>query len=40
MGIIRAICISEQKGTQKHEISEAEIIEDAKNVLNAAKAAE
>ena len=28
MGIIRSICISEQKGTQKHEVPEAEVIED------------
>ena len=28
MGIIRCICISEYKGTQKHEISEAEVIAD------------
>ena len=28
MGTIKAICISEQKGTQKHEIPEAELIED------------
>ena len=28
MGIIRGICISEEKGTQKHEIPEAELIED------------
>ena len=27
-GTIRAICISEQKGTQKHEIPKAEFIED------------
>ena len=27
-GIIRSICISEKKGTQKHEIPEAEVIED------------
>ena len=27
-GTIRAICISEQKGTQKHEVPEAELIED------------
>ena len=28
MGTIRSICISEEKGTQKHEIPEAEIVED------------
>ena len=28
MGVIRGICISEEKGTQKHEVSEAELIED------------
>lgn len=28
MGIVRGICISEQRGTAKHEISEAEFIED------------
>ena len=28
MGIIRGICISEEKGTQKHEIPEAELVED------------
>ncbi len=28
MGIIRGICISEKKGTQKSEIPEAELIED------------
>lgn len=28
MGIIRGICISEYKGTQKHEIPEAEVIAD------------
>ena len=28
MGIIRSICISEYKGTQKHEIPEAEVIAD------------
>ncbi|MBR2779691.1 MAG: MOSC domain-containing protein [Firmicutes bacterium] len=28
MGIIRAICISEKKGTQKHEIPETVIVED------------
>ena len=28
MGIIRSICISEKKGTQKHEIPQAELIED------------
>ena len=27
-GIVRAICVSEKKGTQKHEIPEAELIED------------
>lgn len=28
MGIVHSICISEQKGTQKHEIPEALVIED------------
>ena len=28
MGIIRGICISEKKGTQKHEVPEANVIED------------
>lgn len=28
MGTIESICISEKKGTQKHEVPEAEIIED------------
>ena len=28
VGIIRGICISEEKGTQKHEIPEAELVED------------
>ncbi len=28
MGIIRSICISEEKGTQKHEITQAELVED------------
>ena len=28
MGIIKGICISEKKGTQKHEVSEAVLIED------------
>ena len=28
MGTIRAICISEQKGTQKHEIPEALVVKD------------
>ena len=28
MGTIESICISERKGTQKHEIPEAELIED------------
>ncbi len=27
MGVIKAICVSEKKGTQKHEIPEAEIVE-------------
>jgi MOSC domain-containing protein YiiM len=28
MGIIKAICISEKKGTAKHEVEEAELIKD------------
>ena len=28
MGIIKAVCISEKKGTQKHEVPEAVIIQD------------
>ena len=28
MSIVQAICVSEQKGTQKHEVKEAEFIED------------
>lgn len=28
MGIVKGICISEQKGTQKHEVPEAVLIED------------
>ena len=28
MGMIKGICISEKKGTQKHEVSEAVLIED------------
>lgn len=28
MGIVRGICISEQRGTAKHEIPEAEFVED------------
>lgn len=28
MGIIQGICISEKKGTQKHEVPEAELIEE------------
>ena len=28
MGIIKGICISEKRGTQKHEVSEAKLIAD------------
>lgn len=28
MGVIHSICISEEKGTQKHEVPEAELVED------------
>ena len=28
MGIVHSICISEKKGTQKHEVPEAKVIED------------
>ena len=28
MGIVRGICISEKRGTQKHEVSEAKFVSD------------
>ena len=28
MGIVKAICISEKKGTQKHRVEEAVFVED------------
>ena len=38
-GIIKAVCISEKKGTQKHPVEEAEFVEDwgIKNDAHAGK---